>query len=77
MSFENDMQALEDIVKKMESGQLSLEQSIELFEKGVQLSKTCQQHLSLAEKKIQVLMSVNEETGEMELSDLNSRQEDN
>ena len=55
-SFENSIQELDSIVEKMESGQLSLEESLELFEKGVQLTRSCQKILSDAESKIEKLM---------------------
>lgn len=55
-SFENSLQALDAIVEQMESGQLSLEESLDLFEKGVKLTKSCQKILSDAETKMEKLM---------------------
>lgn len=56
-NFEKSMTELEDIVKKLESGDISLEDSLKLFEKGVTLSKKCQKMLDDAEKKVSVLLS--------------------
>lgn len=57
MTFENAMSELEDIVKKLEKGDVTLEESLSLFENGVKLSKECQQMLDKAEKKVSVLMA--------------------
>lgn len=51
------MKELEEIVTKLESGDVGLEESLKLFEKGIQLSKSCQKILSDAEKKVSVLIS--------------------
>ena len=53
--FETSLQALEDIVSKMEQGTLSLEQSLEAFEQGVQLTRTCQSTLKEAEQRVSKL----------------------
>lgn len=59
-SFESAMGQLETLVSKMESGDLSLEESLEAFEKGVQLTRFCQGQLQKAELKIQELNSKGE-----------------
>lgn len=56
MKFEDALKMLEDIVEKLESGSLELEESIRLFEQGVELSLYCQQQLQQAEGKIQRLV---------------------
>jgi exodeoxyribonuclease VII small subunit len=53
--FEKYLDSLEEIVKELESGELSLEKSIEKFEKGAELYKNCKKILSQSEKKITVL----------------------
>ncbi len=53
--FEKYLESLEGIVKELESGELSLEKSIDSFEKGVELYKNCKKILGQAEKKIAVL----------------------
>ena len=55
-SFESSLEALEGIVGKLERGDLALEESLELFEQGIRLSRECQERLSLAERRIEVLM---------------------
>ena len=54
-SFEHVMKSLESIVEKMESGGLSLDESIRLYEEGIQLKKKCQQFLDEATLKIEKL----------------------
>lgn len=54
-NFETMMTELETIVNKLDNDQVSLEESIELYEKGVALSKACQEQLVQAEKKINQL----------------------
>jgi exodeoxyribonuclease VII small subunit len=55
-SFESSLEALEEIVRKLEHGDLALEESLELFEQGIRLSRECQERLSQAERRIEVLM---------------------
>lgn len=50
--FETMMEQLEEITAKLESGELSLSESMEMFEKGVSLTKACSKLLSDAEQKI-------------------------
>lgn len=59
MSFEAAMQELESIVNALEAGELPLEQSLEKFERAVQLSRTSQKKLQQAEQKVQQLLSEN------------------
>jgi len=54
-SFENSMEELEEIVSVLESKDLELEKSLELFEKGVKLYSTCKKQLGSVEKKISIL----------------------
>ncbi len=58
MDFEKKLSRLEEIVQKMEKGDLALEESLKLFEEGVQLSRECHSRLSEAETKVKLLMSV-------------------
>ena len=57
--FEAALQELETLVEKMEQGELSLEDSLNHFERGVRLSRTCQQALKAAEQKVEILMQKN------------------
>jgi len=60
-NFEKSLGELEKLVSEMEQGDLSLEASLKHFEKGVQLSRTCQQALREAEQKVEILMQKNEQ----------------
>jgi exodeoxyribonuclease VII small subunit len=59
-SFEASLEALEKIVKELEGGDLPLEKSLELFEEGIRLSRQCQERLSQAERRIEVLLRDNQ-----------------
>ena len=52
MSFEEAMAALEDVVRKLEQGEVPLEQSIALYDTGAQLKKRCEVKLKEAEEKV-------------------------
>lgn len=54
-TFKNSLTSLEDIIKKLDSQDLDLENGLELFEKGVNLYKDCKKQLSHVEKKISKL----------------------
>jgi exodeoxyribonuclease VII small subunit len=55
-NFEEDLKALESVVERLERGDLSLEDSVRLFEEGMKLSDACKKELEAAEGKIQVLV---------------------
>lgn len=55
-NFESSLEALEKIVRELEQGDLPLEKSLELFEQGVRLSRECQERLSQAERRIEILL---------------------
>jgi exodeoxyribonuclease VII small subunit len=59
-TFEASLEALEQIVHELESGDLPLEKSLELFEDGIRLSRQCQERLSQAERRIEVLLRDNQ-----------------
>lgn len=56
MSFEKALGELEEIVEKLESSELSLDESLGLFEKGVQLARFLRKELEKAEKKVEILL---------------------
>ncbi len=60
MDFEKKLGRLEEIVNKMEKGDLALEESLKLFEEGVKLSRECHQKLNDAESKVKLLVSVDQ-----------------
>jgi exodeoxyribonuclease VII small subunit len=59
-TFESSLEELERIVRQLEQGELPLEKSLELFEQGVRLSRDCQERLSQAERRIEILMRDNQ-----------------
>ncbi len=61
-SFETALTDLEQLVLRMESGELSLEDSLQAFEQGVALTRQCQQALTKAEQRVQVLLEKNGES---------------
>ena len=66
--FEDSLEELEQLVEQMEQGDLSLEDSLKSFERGVKLTSTCQKALQGAEQKIQILL---EKNGEQTLEPFN------
>ena len=56
LPFEQAMEQLEDCVSRLESGQLTLEEALEVFERGVTTSKNCAQMLNQFRKRVQVLV---------------------
>jgi exodeoxyribonuclease VII small subunit len=55
-SFEDQLAELEKVVEQLERGDLTLEENVTLFERGVQLSSACKAQLATAESRIQVLL---------------------
>ena len=55
-SFEAALDRLEKIVKELENGDLPLEKSLELFEKGMELSEGCRKQLTAAETRVEILL---------------------
>ena len=67
INFEKSLEELEGIVEDLESGDLSLENSLKSFEKGIKLARQCQEQLSKAELQVQKLI---EENGELKTAPL-------
>jgi exodeoxyribonuclease VII small subunit len=61
--FETSLAELESLVETLEQGDISLEESLKLFERGVTLTRSCQKSLKEAEQKVQILL---DKTGEPE-----------
>jgi exodeoxyribonuclease VII small subunit len=57
--FEDSLAELEQLVNRLEQGDISLEESLKSFERGVQLTRTCQTALQDAEQKVQILLEKN------------------
>lgn len=68
LSFEESLNELDTIVKNLEQGDLDLEESMSLFERGLTLSKLSQDKLQTAEQKVNILL---EKNGEQQLQDFN------
>lgn len=66
-NFEENIQGLEQIVQDLEKGDLNLEDSIKKFEKGIELSKKCNEILENAEKKITILIKKEDKIEEEDL----------
>ncbi len=70
-TFESSVAELEKIVAQLEGGDVTLDESLTLFERGIKLSKSCQKMLDEAEKKVSILMTnddgeiVKEEFGDL------------
>lgn len=71
--FEKALENLEQLVTSMEDGELSLEESLKAFEKGIKLTRECQSALQKAEQKVQMLIS---ENGETKVVDFDQSDED-
>ena len=61
--FEQSLAELEDLVERMESGEMTLEDSLKAFEQGIKYTRDCQNALAKAEQKVQLLLQKN---GQME-----------
>lgn len=56
VDFEGALKELESLVEKMEQGDIRLEDSLQYFERGIELTRYCQQALQEAEQKVQILI---------------------
>lgn len=65
LDFEASLQELEALVERMEKGESSLEDSLRDFQRGIELTRGCQQSLKAAEQKVRVLL---EQDGKSELA---------
>jgi exodeoxyribonuclease VII small subunit len=68
-NFEESLNALESIVNQMEKGELSLEDSLKEYEKGMGLVRNCQKTLTDAEQRIKVIVEKNGDITETDLGD--------
>ena len=60
--FEKSLEELEELVEKMEDGELSLEQSLQTYERGIKLARACQKALDEAEQRVEILSEQDEST---------------
>jgi len=63
-NFEKSLEQLESLVERLESGDLSLEESLQTFEKGIKLTRSCQTALEEAEQRVEILLK--NESGELQ-----------
>jgi exodeoxyribonuclease VII small subunit len=56
LDFETALKNLEEIVKKLENGELSLDSALALFEEGIKLSRFCHTKLEQAERRVEILL---------------------
>ena len=68
-NFEKALGHLEEIVSSMENGELTLEDSLKAFEKGIKLTRECQGALRDAEQKVRVLLNESGDTAELKAED--------
>lgn len=54
--FETALEELETLVEQMEAGEITLEESLQHFERGILLTRTCQEALKAAEQKVEILL---------------------
>ncbi len=66
VDFEAALEELEGLVERMEEGDLSLEESLKTYERGIELSRVCQKSLDAAEQRIRIL---SEKNGSAEIQD--------
>jgi exodeoxyribonuclease VII small subunit len=71
--FEDDLKKLETVVEQLERGDLTLDDSVKLFEQGMRLSNACKAELDKAEGRIQVL--VHSKKGSMQLAEMAEEEE--
>ena len=74
IDFEKALAELEQLVETMEKGELTLEESLKQFERGVTLTRACQKALAEAEQKVRILTRDNESA---ELAEFEAEQADN
>ena len=69
VDFEQQLASLEGLVESLESGELSLEESLKSFEQGIKVARDCQAALKSAEQKVEVLMRQGDELASQPFED--------
>ena len=72
MKFEKALEELERVVARLEKGNLPLEESLQLFEQGIQSARECRDYLEQAEKRVETLLGA--EAGKLKLEPLDSEE---
>ena len=76
MTFEEALTQLEKAVEQLESGELPLEQALEVFETGVKMSRLCSSKLNEVEKKVELLLNVKDGEPETAAFDMAALQDE-
>ncbi|MGD0336407.1 MAG: exodeoxyribonuclease VII small subunit [Candidatus Omnitrophota bacterium] len=74
IKFEEALKKLEKIIEELENGELSLDEALKKYQEGIELSRTCNQRLESAKKKIDIL--VKNKKGEFELKPFDEETKD-
>lgn len=75
-NFESALKRLEEIVQRLEAGDLSLDESLKLFEEGIELSRLCTKKLSEAEAKVEKLVKLGEKEFKAEPLEMEGKEEE-
>lgn len=75
-NFESALKRLEEIVQKLEGGDLSLDESLKLFEEGIELSRLCTKKLTEAEARVEKLIKLGEKEFKTEPLEVEEREEE-
>jgi len=75
-NFENALKRLEEIIQRLEGGELSLDESLKLFEEGIELSRLCTKKLSEAESKVEKLIKSGEKEFKTEPLEAEKKEEE-
>ena len=75
-NFENALKRLEEIIQRLEGGELSLDESLKLFEEGIELSRLCTKKLSEAESKVEKLIKSGEKKFKTEPLEAEEKEEE-
>ena len=76
MKFEDGLKRLEKIVEELESGNISLDDSLEKYEEGIKLSKACSRKLEIARKKVEILLKSEDGSVELQAFDEKTAEEE-
>ena len=76
LDFEKSLTELEQIVERLELGELSLDESLKQFERGVALTRSCQSSLQQAEQKVEILLRSHRLADQVEVAPFASEEDE-
>ena len=76
LDFEKSLTELEQIVERLELGELSLDESLKQFERGVSLTRSCQSSLQQAEQKVEILLRSHRLADQVEVAPFASEEDE-